>query len=193
MKNLIFILLTLQFTFIHSSCDLIGLGEGKTCGDKQNNTYWRTVGGTGFFSDKVDGKMVDYLLDRYYTQGSANIRSSVIFEKWVQHVCPQKHVKIKVNITALVQSDLNVSSKAYWYFFYEHPITLKISNDGVSRAWDGTSEIGLKQVYGDSGEGEFTIQTTIDFPWQGSFEADSTYLYKNLGNVNLSAEYYDVK
>jgi hypothetical protein len=190
MKNFIFILFILVFTISQSSCDLLGINEGKTCGDKQDGYYFRTSHGTGFFTDDATKS---YLLDRYYTPGSLTGRSSVIFEKWVQHVCPDKHVKVDADIGTHVQSDINVTAKAYWYFFYEQPIKLNVSNDGLTRTWKGKDEVGLKQVYGDAGEGEFTIQATLDFPYQGSFEADTAFLFKNLLNVQLSTEFYIVK
>lgn len=188
MKKLIFFL-TILFAIGQSSCDLLGIGEDKVCGDKQEGYFYRTSHGTGFFSDPA----VDYTLDRYYTSGGEGYRSTVIFEKWVQHVCPDKHVKVKASISANIEGDFNVTSKGYWYFFYEEPLTLTASNDGVSRSWEGSGEIGLKQVYGDSGDGEFTIQATIDFPYQGSFEADTMYLFNKLQNVTLEAVYYDTK
>jgi hypothetical protein len=187
MKKL-FLFLVLGFAVSQTSCDLLGLGEDKVCGDKQEGYYFRTSHGTGFFSDNTIGQ-----LDRTYYQGSADIRSQVIFEKWVQHVCPKKHVKFNCSISANVEGDFNVASKGYWYFFFEEPLTLQPSNDGLSRTWTGNGEIGLKQAYGDSGEGEFTLQATIDFPWQGSFEADTMYLFEKLQNITLEAEYYDVK
>lgn len=174
--------------FSQSSCDLLGIGEDKVCGDNQSGYYFRTSHGTGFFSDNTVGQ-----LDRTYYGGEVGGRSTLIFEKWVQHVCPDKHVQIKANISANIEGDFNVTSKAYWYFFFEQPINLQTSNDGVSRTWEGNDEVGLKQAYEETGEGEFTIQATIDFPYQGSFEADTTYLFNKLQNVTLEAAYYDVK
>jgi hypothetical protein len=175
--------------FGHSSCDLLGIGEDKVCGDKQEGYFYRTSHGTGFFNDPA----VAYTLDRNYTPGGDGYRSTMILEKWVQHVCPDKHVKVKASISANVEGDFNITSKGYWYFFFEEPIELAASNDGLSRTWEGSDEIGLKQAYGDSGEGEFTIQATIDFPYQGSFEADTMYLFDKLQNVTLEAEYYETK
>lgn len=188
MKKMIFLVILL-YAVGQSSCDLLGIGEDKKCGDKQNGYYFRTSHGTGFFTDNTVGQ-----LDRTYYMGSPGVNNStVIFEKWVQHVCPDKHVKIKASISADIDGNFTVSAKGYWYFFYEEPITLNVSNDGVSRQWEGNGEIGLKQAYGDGGEGEFTIQAYIEFPPQGSMEADSTYLFDKLQNVTLEAEYYDVK
>ena len=67
-KNLIAmkkLLLTaiIVFAFGQSSCDLLGIGEDKTCGDKQEGYFYRTSHGTGFFSDPA----VAYTLDRNYT------------------------------------------------------------------------------------------------------------------------------
>ncbi len=188
MKKLIFLLVIL-FAVSQSSCDLLGIGEDKVCGDKREGYFYRTSHGTGFFADPA----VDYTLDRNYTPGGEGYRSTLILEKWVQHVCPDKHVKFKCSVSANVDGDFNVSSKGYWYFFYEEPLTLNIGNDGVSRTWEGNGEIGLKQVYGETGEAEFSVQATIDFPYQGSFEADTMYLFNKLQNVTLEAEYYDVK
>lgn len=189
MKKLLFIAIIL-LAFGQSSCDLLGIGEDKTCGDKQEGYFYRTSHGTGFFNDPA----VEYTLDRNYTPGGDGYRSTVILEKWVQHVCPDKHVKVKANISANIEGDFNVTSKVYWYFFFEVPLKLTTSNDGVSRSWSGGDDnIGLKQAYGESGEGEFTIQATIDFPYQGSFEADTMYLFNKLQNVTLEAEYYEVK
>lgn len=189
MKKLI-LLLVIGFSISQTSCDLLGLGEDKVCGDSKQGYFYRTSHGTGFFTDDATK---DYLLERTYQEGSADFHSKVIFEKWVQHVCPDKHVKFKSSISANIEGDFTVSSKAYWYFFFEEPLTLKQSNDGLSRIWEGNGEIGLKQTYGDAGEGEFTLQATIDFPWQGSFLADSMYFFNKMQNVTLEADYYDVK
>ncbi len=188
MKKLI-ILLLVCLAFSQSGCDLLGIGEDKVCGDKLEGYYFRTSHGTGFFSDTQNPSY----LDRNYSAGSDGIRSTIIFEKWVQHVCPDKHVKVNASISANIEGDFNVKSKGYWYFFFEQPITLTPSNDGVSRTWTGNDEIGLKQAYGETGEAEFSIQATIDFPYQGSFEADTTYLFDKLQNVTLEAVYYDTK
>ena len=188
MKKLIFFL-TILFAVSQSSCDLRGIGEDKVCGDKQNGYFYRTSHGTGFFTDPA----VDYTLDRNYTPGGEGYRSTMILEKWVQHVCPDRHVKFKCSVSANIEGDFNVSSKAYWYFFYEEVLALQASNDGLSRTWEGNGEIGLKQAYGETGEAEFVLQATIDFPYQGSFEADTTYLFDKLQNVTLEADYYDVK
>lgn len=188
MKKLLFFL-TILFAIGQSSCDLLGIGEDKTCGDKREGYFYRTSHGTGFFTDGTG----DYLLDRYYNAGGEGYRSTLIFEKWVQHVCPDKHVKVKASISADIDGDFNVTSKAYWYFFFEETLPLTVRNDGVSRSWEGNGEIGLKQAYGETGEAEFTIQATIDFPYQGSFEADSTYIFNKLQNVTLEAEYYETK
>jgi len=189
MKKLLFLLIAL-FAVSQSSCDLLGIGEDKVCGGKREGYYYRTSHGTGFFTDLA----VDYTLDRNYTPGGDGYRSRIILEKWVQHVCPDKHVKVKASISANVEGDFNVTSKAYWYFFFEEQLELTASNDGVSRSWEGAeNDIGLKQAYGEAGEGEFSIQATIDFPYQGSFEADTMYLFNKLQNVTLEAVYYDVK
>ncbi|MBK8567826.1 MAG: hypothetical protein IPN76_32030 [Saprospiraceae bacterium] len=180
--------------FGQSSCDLLGIGEDKVCGDKKEGYYFRTSHGTGFFTDATTQPGAGSWLDRTYYQGSDEFRSTIILEKWVQHVCPDKHVKVNASISANIEGDFNVTSKVYWYFFFEVPLTLTASNDGVSRSWSGGDDgIGLKQAYGESGEGEFSIQATIDFPYQGSFEADTMYLFNKLQNVTLEAVYYDVK
>ncbi len=188
MKKLLFFAILL-LAFSQSACDLLGIGEDKVCGDKQEGYYFRTSHGTGFFTDTQNPSY----LDRTYYAGSDGLRSTIILEEWVQHVCPDKYVKVKASISANIDGDFNVTSKGYWYFFFEEPLTLTTGNDGVSRTWEGSGEIGLKQAYGETGEAEFTIQATIDFPYQGSFEADTTYLFNKLQNVTLEAVYYDVK
>ncbi len=189
MKKLIFFL-TIIFAIGQSSCDLLGIGEDKVCGDKQEGYFYRTADGTGFFTDGSE----DSLLNRIYYPGGEGYRSTLILEKWVQHVCPEKHVKAIVSVYADKEGDFNVTSKVYWYLFYEVQLNMKaISFDDV-RSWEGNDyEIGLKQAYGDSSEGEFTIQATIDFPYQGSFEADTMYLFNKLGLVEFETDYYDVK
>lgn len=188
MKKLIVAFAVIIFAMSQSSCDLLGIGEDKTCGDKKEGNYFRTSHGTGFFTDNTVGQ-----LDRTYYPGGEGFRSTLILEKWVQHVCPDKHVIAKTSISANIDGDFNITSKGYWYFFFEEPIKLYVENDGLSRTWEGNGVIGLKQAYGDSKEGEFTIQATIDFPYQGSFEADTTYIFEKLQNVTLEATYYETK
>jgi hypothetical protein len=187
MKKLIFFL-TILFTIGQSSCDLLGIGEDKVCGDKKEGYFYRTPHGTGFFTEG------DSLLNRIYYPGGEGYRSTLILEKWVQHVCPKKHVKAIVGVSADKEGDFNVTSKVYWYLFYEVQLNMTARSSNDERTWEGSdNEIGLIQAYGDSGEGEFTIQATIDFPYQGSFEADTMYLFNKLRLVQFEPHYYEVK
>jgi len=188
MKKLLFCL-TILLAFSQGSCDLLGIGDDSPCGAKIDEQFHRTSGGTGYFTEATER----FMLDGYYRPATDGDRSSIIFEKWVQHVCPEKHAKISCDISADIAADINVTAKSYWYLLFETPVDLKISSDGSKRYWKGDAEIGLKQVYGDAGEGEYTVQTTIDFPSQGSLEADSTYLFNHLINVKLDAVYYKVE
>lgn len=188
MKKISFMTILL-IGMIINSCSMLGLDDDKTCGDKQEGYYYRTSHGTFFFTDNTIGQ-----LDRTYHMGIPGVSSSVvIFEKWVKSVCPDKHVSLKASISANIEGSFTVSAKAYWYFFFEQPINLKISNDGVSRIWEGNTEIGLKQAYGEKGDGEFSVQAKIEFPAQGGFVEDTTYLFQKLQNVTLEAIYYDTK
>lgn len=86
-----------------------------------------------------------------------------------------------------------MTAAASWYILWEQSLTLSRSNDGLTRVWKGSDEFGLKQVYGDSGVGEFTLSATLDFPYQGSFEADTAYFFQNVLNVTLEADYRATK
>jgi hypothetical protein len=61
-----FLLLMILAGFCASSCDLLGLNESKTCGDKKNAYHYRTSYGTGFFTDGLPA----YVLDRTYSAGA---------------------------------------------------------------------------------------------------------------------------
>lgn len=185
MKTKIWLWLATCLMTVAVSCSEKTETTEEKCGSEVSLYSYRTSHGTGFFTP-VD---LPFKLDVNYMGGSTTSKSAVYFYKWQDEVCPQEHIKATFSISADIDGDFTVKATADYFLLFQHPFALSVSNDGVSRHWEAKGDFGIKNAYGDDPKGEFQLTVYIEFPYQGSYEADTTYLFNKLQNVTVEATF----
>jgi hypothetical protein len=180
MKTLINLSILLLFSFFLSTCGLLNTKENK-CGEEVDNDI--ELYKYSLFKDSS-------LYSMQYQYNSSSQQTTVsFFSPIYENVCTDEHASVSVKVL-LDRNDTTIVPKARadWYPLWGSEIALTLDKSNIL-VYDGSYEIGLKQVYKDQ-PGRFYVSWSLTFPSQRDRRSDLIWLNNRVTAIHIDSHYY---
>lgn len=184
MKTFLIILIAPSIFFLAGCNDDQPL-DNPNCGDKVDTIYEHF---TNFLEDST-------LLHMSYYR-NYNGQTEIGFSWRYNNICTFEHVYVSVDVEfkkeMLDVANFNYNSHVWWDVGYTQDIQWRATpaRKEYRTGFDGETQIGLKQVYGD-GPGKYQIYLEFAFPYKENYQADIQYLKDSIDpGVEVWTKYY---
>ncbi len=164
----------LAIAFIIGSFSACDLTDDSPCGERLTYDLYL-----------LGSSIVDSTTGLYYSYMEGTNR---VFQwsSFVEHVCPDEHVKNECRVALLDETTTGISARARnsWLFFFEETCNLTKTGSDLKCSF----EAGLKQAF-DKDEASFVPVLEVYFPTKGSYSSDTAHLKQNVISVEMMAKY----
>lgn len=164
--------------FFLSTCGL--LDKTEKCGETVNNDL--ELYQYSLFKDSS-------LYSMQFQYNSSSQQTTISFSSIIyENVCTEEHATVDVKI--LIDKDYTEivpKARVDWYPLFGSEIALTLDRSNIL-VYDGSYEIGLKQVYKDQ-PGRFYISWSLTFPSQKDRRSDLIWLNNRVLAIHIDSHY----